>query len=361
MTEPTFAQSNTANPAEKPMFPPINQALLVVSMAIVALLAVAGIRTLALRVTQYQVSVYEDYVRDALAKGDFTRAVEITTGAIKSSVNRSDHWGRAWLLRAVAELKLNQPEEALADLERSGAFFHERYYFAEEQDNAELAATGTELGKRFLQEGKTQEARRALSMAATGSGQPVEYLKRLNESMNEESRAKLWPEGTPSITLRSFRGNPEAKMEEVVEQQGRKLVFTGVDPAAGESLALEVAPATQDGRSVYACDTWMPLTESPFSLRLVARSDGGSMPGAFVGLWFDSARQSAHVNAAEWTEGTDGWLTCTLPLNFLDGVKQQGKERGFSPHDGIINRVGFEFNRDSANKVWLERVELLLP
>jgi len=338
----------------------MNQAILVVAMAIVALLAITAIRTLALRVTQYQVSVYEDYTRDALAKGDFARAVEITTGAIKTSVNRSDHWGRAWLLRAVAELKLEQPGDALADLERSNAFFQERYYFAEDQDRGELAATATELGKRYLLEGKADEAYRALSLAATGSGQPVEYLRRLHESLNEEGRAKLWPDGTPRIILREFRGNPDAKLEEVVEQQGRKLTATSVDASQQESLAGEWSPATQDGRSVYACDLWMPLTTSPFSLRIAAKSDGGPMPAAFLGCWFDSARQSAHVNEAAWTPGEDGWQTCTFPNGFLNGIKEQGKKLGFSPHDGILNRVGFELQRESAGKVWLHRVELVL-
>jgi hypothetical protein len=79
-------------------------------------------------------------------------------------------------------------------------------------------------------------------------------LRRLHESLNEEGRAKLWPDGTPRIILREFRGNPDAKLEEVVEQQGRKLTATSVDAAQQDSLAGEWSPATQDGRSVYACD-----------------------------------------------------------------------------------------------------------
>jgi hypothetical protein len=360
MTESPAAVQPVPEAAETPVFPVINQAILVVVLAIVALLGITAIRTLALRVTQYQVSVYEGYVRDALAKQEYDRAVEISTGALRSSVNRSDHWGRAWLLRGVAQVKLEDTAAALADLESSGVFFQERYYYAVERDRPELAAAATELARLFLAQQKGPEALRAFSVAAAGSGQAVEYLTRLHESMNEADRALLWPDGTPYIVLRGFQGNPEGKLEVVVEQQGRAPVSSGVAPD-GSAASIELSQGTSPGRSAYACKAWMPLSDKPFALRLVARAEGGPMPEALLGFWFDSARQSAHTTDAAWVAQPDGSQACTIPNTFIAKLTEQGKAQGFSAHDGILNRAGFEFLPESASKVSLERVELLLP
>ncbi len=349
----------------EPVFPLSNQLILAVAMAIVAMLAIATIRTMALGVTRYQVDVYEDYTRDALAANDFARAIEIATGAIRSGVNRSDHLGRAHLLRAMALQRQGKGDAALEDALISKAFFQDRYYFATDQDRAELAGVCTELAKTMLETGNIPVALQAFGMAAVTSGRPVEYLARLRDSLNEQATALLWPNGTTYLTLRDFGAVSTDTFSAVVEEQGRSVANTDIEGTTGvnkdNSLQLEVTAAVNVGRSVYSGPVWMPLASEPFSLRLVARAESGALPQAFLGFWFDSARESAHTNATEWTALEDGWQACTISSDFIAQLEAQGKNRGFAVHDGILNKVGFEFAQDSANKVWLDRMEIVLP
>lgn len=356
----------TARPgANEAVFPLSNQAILAFAMAIVAMLAIATIRTLALSVTRYQVDVYEDYTRDALAANDYTRAIEIATGAIRSGVNRSDHLGRAHLLRAMALQRQGEGDAALEDALFSNAFFQDRYYFATDKDRAELAGVCTELAKSMLESGNIPSALEAFGMAAATSGRPVEYLSRLRDSLNEQARALLWPDGTPRLTLRNFGAVDTDAFSPVVEEQGRSVASTGIEGAMGanqnNNLQLELTAADRAGRSVYSCPVWMPLSNELFSLRLIGRAESGAMPQAFLGFWFDSARESAHTNGAEWMALEDGWQACTLSSDFMTQLETQGKSRGFAVHDGILNKVGFEFSQDSASKVWMDRIEIVLP
>lgn len=357
----TTTESPAASPTPGSVFPFFNQAMLVVGLTIVALLAITAIRMLALEVTRYQVDVYEEYTRAALQRGAYDEAIEITTGAIRSGVNRSDHHGRALLLRAIANLRMDKLDSALEDLLASGAFFQERYYYAEEQDHAELTAAGTELARAYLDAGNARAARQAFGIAAVASSRPVEYITRLRDSLGEEQRAVLWPDGKPVLTLRDAGAVPADKYVTVVESQGRQVTAMAIEASSEtNSLRLELTAPQATGRSVYAVPVWMPLTQEGFTLRFVARAEGGKLPAAFVGFWFDSARESAHALGSDWGDAGDGWQACTLSSNIVEQLREQGNKRGFSIHDGIINQAGFEFSADSATKVWLDRVEIAL-
>lgn len=355
------AAMETPNPEETPVFPLWNQALVAAGLTIVALLAITGIRTLALRVTQYQVSVYEDYVRDAMAKGDFARAVEICTGAIRASVNTSAHWGRAWALRAEAHRQAGELPEALADLHSSHTFFQQRYYQAKDADRAQLAGVGTEVGKALLSRNDPASALTAFSVAAAESGRPVEYLQKLQDSLSEPARTMLWPDGAVRVVLRDFtEASGDSGMTAVVEQQGRQVQASGIDSAQQPPAAvIGLSPGTKEGRSAYAAAVWMPIMEGPYAIRLVAKANG-PMPQALLNFWFDSARESASISSTEWVPQADGWQTCTIASGFQERVKAQAEQRGFAPHDGILNRAGFEFTPESANQAWLARVELVM-
>jgi hypothetical protein len=356
--------SSLATPIDenRPVFPLWNQAVAVAVLTILALLGIMTIRTLALRVTQYQVSVYEGYVQDAMSRGAYARAVEICTGAIRASVNTQAHWGRAWQLRAEAHRQAGQLEAALADLQNSRSFFQQRYYFAEDTDRARIAATGTELARNFLERNDGAGALEAFGIAAAESGQPVDYLRRLNESLAPHAREMLWGDGKPSITLRDFSApeGDERGLEVVVEQQGRQVMASSVDRAVKPAAALlELGPATESGRSAYAAATWMPITTGNYSIRLTARAEG-PMPQGLLSFWFESARESIHVLSSEWEEAGDGWQQCTIGSAMHERIAAGAQQRGFSPHDGILFRAGFEFSPESASKVWLAKVDLVL-
>ncbi|MFM1918786.1 MAG: hypothetical protein RLZZ303_420 [Candidatus Hydrogenedentota bacterium] len=357
----TTTEPQAASPNPGSVFPFFNQAILIVGLTIVALLAITAIRMLALEVTRYQVDVYEEYTRAALQREAYAEAIELTTGAIRSGVNRSDHHGRALLLRALAHLRMDKLDPALEDLLASGAFFQERYYFAEEQDHAELTTAGTELAQAFLDAGNARAAHQAFGIAAVASSRPVEYITRLRDSLGEQERALLWPDGKPVLTLRDAGAVASDKYVTVVESQGRQVSAMGIEGSSEiNSLQLELVAPQASGRSVYAVPVWMPLTQEGFTLRFVARAEGGPLPTAFVGFWFDSARESAHALGSGWVDAGEGWQACTLSSNFIEQLREQGRNRGFSIHDGIINQAGFEFSPDSATKVWLDRVEITL-
>mgnify|MGYP000999986645 CR=1 FL=1 len=151
--------------------------ILCVTLAVALIPAFLFIRAVALEVSQYHPSVFESYARQAMAQGRYARAVEFCTGALKASINKDEHHGLVYSLRAKAQLKLGHFKDALDDLDKAAAFWTTRYYFAKDDLREELSETGVELGMALLKQDDYPLALRAFSAAAMGSGQPASVLE----------------------------------------------------------------------------------------------------------------------------------------------------------------------------------------
>ncbi|MBI1321228.1 MAG: hypothetical protein GC168_20065 [Candidatus Hydrogenedens sp.] len=358
MSESASAPDTRAAESDEVYFSWTNQAILIAALTVVSLLAIFGIRLLALRVTQYEVSVFETYARQALASKDFGRVVEICNGAMRAGVNRSDHHGLVYLLRAQGFAGEGDITKALDDYDSAALFSQESHYFMPEPARQELMAAATAAAEQRLKEGDAPGALRAFSDAAIGSGNPVDYLYTLKQHLSDEEQQSLWGEDKPWLVVRRFDNPAFGTLEPVVEEQGRSLLRSGVDQGSG---FLELSPSSAKGRSAYGDKLYLPVSEQPFSLRVVAKGEGGPMPQVLLGYWFEAARESAHTFDDTWTTGDDGWQACLISRDFYRERLQHATKNGYSMNDGVISLVALELAPDSANKLWLDRVELVLP
>lgn len=322
------------------------------------------IRALALEVTQYQPASFESYARESLAKGDYDRVIELCTGALKTGVNRSDHWGKVYALRAQAYAGMNNLPKALSELESCAAFWTKKYYYATDEARSEIAEFGTALGRRFLDAGNVDDALRAFSAAGVGSGKPAEYLEQLTGKLSAEQKTRLWPE-TPFLMVQDFRGETAGVFEKLVEEQGRRLQSNRIDSSVsrtGKSSALlEVSESTEGGRSWYGAVAYLPVSEKPFALRVYVREQTPTESKVLLTYWFDSARKSADtVNTATETLA-DGWKRFDIRRDFYKEQLAEANGKGYSITDGIINNIGLSLAPGPANRFWVDRVELYLP
>jgi len=337
---------------------PINQAILVAAMTIVALLGIFSIRMLALRVTQYHETVFEQYARQALAEQDYGRAVDVCTGALAASVNSSSHHGTVFLLRAQGHEGLGNQDAALADLDRLARFAQRAHYFMDETIRAESAIAATRMGEALLSDARVDEALRAFSAAAVGSGDPVGYLHQLSDNLPVPQYNALWGDTEPYLILRDFGGSDRDRLEMVVEDQGRNVALAD---AAGDASRIELTAATQDGRSAYGADVFVPLENQEFALRVIARGEGGPMPEVLLAYWFDAARESASTRDGGWADAGGGWRVCEIERNFFAERQREAERNNYGIADGYVSKVAFELARDSASTLVLDRVEIYLP
>ena len=297
------------------------------------------------------------------AKGDYARVIELCTGALKTGVNRSDHWGKVHLLRAQAHAGMKELPQSLEELEAAVEFWTSKYYFATDEDRAELAQFGTGLGRMYLDGRSTAEALRAFSAAGMGSGKPADYLERLAAELEPGQKSALWPEA-PFLIVKSF-ANPQAKpLEKMVEEQGRNVSENRLDsehsPGGSGSAVLAVSASTQAGRSWFGVPVYLPVFERPFLLRLYAKQQEASDLGVFLTYWFESSRKSASTVDLKADPIADGWMRFDIRRNFAQERLAEGDQQGYMATGGFINSLGLSLGAGPANRVWLDRIELLL-
>ncbi len=340
----------------------------VAGLAIVLTLALIPgiffIRSMALEVTQYQVSAFEGYARAALAAGKYDRVVELCTGAMKAGVNRSDHWGKVYLLRAQACAKLNKVEEALGELESATAFWRQKYYYATDENRVELAAFGTELGRKFLELNQADPALRAFSAAGMGSGNPARYLASLVTQLDAAQKTRLWPE-SPFLIVEDFRGKNPPTLEKLEDQQNRPITASRIEAAAspegGPAALLEVGASTQDGRARYGFPVYLPVSEERYALRAWFREETSSDTQFFLTYWFDSAQKSAATADPPSKTLDNGWKCVDIRRDFYQERLTEANQLGYLISGGIINNLGLSLAPGPANRFWLGRIELYLP
>lgn len=350
--------------------PPLLSARQVLALCLLCSLALIPgfrfIRLAALEVSQYQVSTFESYAREAIAAGRHQRAIEFCTGALKSGVYQSDYWGRAYALRAQAYAGMNRLPQALSELEAAAAFWTRRYFYATEDYRTETESFGQTLGRRFLEAGDAESALRAFSAAGMAGGRPVEFLYALAESLLPEEQATLWGAGeAPRLLINNFRNADTAIFAQVVEEQGRTLIASSLDPiekrqGSGASL-IELSASQQEGRSWYAVDTYIPLSERPFALRVHLKERPQVSASVVLWYWFESARQSATTTDSAAAEDKEGWKRYAIERDFYEERLVEADEKGYSVADGFINKIGISLPSGPAVSIWVSGLELCLP
>ena len=322
------------------------------------------IRAMALDVSQYQVSTFEAYAREALAAGRYGEAIEFCTGGYKTGVNRDDHHGKVFSIRAQAYAGLGKFDDALRELEACAAFWTKHYYYASEKEREEAAAFGETLAWNLVERKKGAAAQRALSAGGMVSGRPVEYLYELVVSCTEEQRKALW-RAEPFLVVEDFADPQGRALEMQVEEQGRRIVETGMDPSVswrgGTSTLLSLSESTGEGRSWYGFDVYLPLSERPYALRAYVRQVQPGKTRLMVSYWFETARKSATTFDEAAAKPMGEWQCFDVRRDFHRERIAAATEGGYMIRGGIINKIGLDIAPGPANRFWIDRVELYLP
>jgi hypothetical protein len=322
------------------------------------------IRGAALEVSQYQVSTFEGYARKAIEERNYARALELCTGAYKSGVNRSDHWGKIYALRTQAYLGLGELDKALGELEAGAQFWTRRYYYATDPERAEAAHTGSELANKLLAADRAPEALRAFSAAGIASGRPVEFLYDLNAKLDPAQKTKLWPAEPYLVVQRPAIGKDDL-LETVIEEQGRTVkalnVDTTVTQAGVPSSSIALSESGKPGRSCYGVSAYLPLTDKPFALRVFVKEEQTADTAIMLGYWFDSARKSAATFDRASSLSPEGWKIFDIRRNFYAERLAEANEKSYLIAGGFINKIALDVPQGAANRFWVGRIELYLP
>jgi len=322
------------------------------------------IRAAATEVTRYQVSTFEPYAREALAQRNYGRAIELCTGAVKSGVNRNDHWGKVFSLRSQAYAGQGNLPAALAELESAAAFWTRYYYYAKEDERAEIAEFGRGLFRKLMERGDTEAALRALSAAGVAGGRPVEFLQDCVAFLMPAEKEALWV-NEPFLILREFSRPDMDVFSAIAEEQDRTLRGSRIDPngsrAGGPCALLELSDGPKEGRSWYGVDMFLPLSETPFALAVYAKEETPSDLGILLSYWLESSRKSAKTidQTAQILE--DGWKRFDIRRDFYAERAAEANQAGYLVSEGIINKVGLSLAPGPANRIWVDRIELYLP
>jgi len=316
-------------------------------------------------VAKYQHSTFEGAARQALAARDFASAIKYCDGAIKASHERSDHWGRVYTLRSVAYLGANNVERAASELLLAGDFFTRRYYFAEEQDRVEVPQLARALGQRLLADGNAALALEVFSAGAMASGRPVEALHTLTREFDPATRQKLWGDGAPYIRVASFLNSKDNALRTVVNEQGRAISDSIVEPSGGLGAAgaarASLGASQADGNCWLAVPTHVQLTRIPFAVRVHAKLEKAADLRVQLGYWFESPQKSAASQDGPSATDAEGWTTFDIKRDFLAERSAAAAEQGYAPEDGMINQIALLVPPGEANTVWLSRAEIYLP
>ena len=381
--------SNVANTKAEPLPPPLARKHIAIlwGVLLVALLpAMAFLIATEREISRYSTLTFEREARAALEAGDSARAIRICTGALRTSLERSDFWGLAYLLRAKAQAAAGDPLTAMANLEVTARHWAKHYYYPSAEQRQEAKEFGAALAKTLYESGDADVAGQALSLAGIASGHPVEFLYEQAATLDPAMKKTVWPEG-PRLVIEDFR-DPAAGLNRVLsvtswfekpyiskkdledlqppkfqvwaEEQGRSLVQSTNSAAtegADTCAMFEVSESTKEGRSQYAIPVYIPISPKPFGLRAWVRERQPSNVGIALEYWFEFARKAALTVDDAGVDLGQGWRLIDIHRDFAAEAKQKGSD----PGGGIILRFGLGLKPGPANQYWVDRIELYIP
>jgi len=200
---------------------------------------------------------------------------------------------------------------------------------------------------------------------ARGSGNAVEFLYKLRESLSEAQRAALWPENVAHVFIEDFSGSKPPQIGKDLDEQGRELVKSEIEPkgsrTSGASAFIEISESKQEGRSLYGVPTQIALSEKPFSLRACVKQASPPDIRLSVVYWFNTAKRSSEIVIEEEEPLEGGWRWFMTRGNLYEEQKQRAERAGYDMSDGVIGGIRLTLPQGPANKFWLAPIEVCIP
>lgn len=320
------------------------------------------IRNAAEAVSKYGAAAFEEYARAALASKDYDEAIEISTGAIRSSLSRQEHWGLAYLLMAEGHAGKADFTPAVESLEETARQWSHYYYLTKPPLRQEAQQLGKTMGDSLLEKGDSATALRAYSAAGIAGGDPVAFLKNLNAELSAELKAKLW-DGRPYLILEDF--STAAGMPRTAAESQKSMVRSSSiqdnSITGGKMAVIEVVGDAQ-ATCVLTVPLYVPLTDpTGFGLRAYLGSEQPVEGQCFAGLWVERAQQALLLNAAVKGDLDQHWREYQLDRAIQEEGVTRVKELGYAAPDAFISQAGMQFVPGAENKLYFDRIDLYLP
>mgnify|MGYP006280984943 CR=1 FL=1 len=216
------------------------------------------------------------------------------------------------------------------------------------------------LAMRFLGDGAREKALRALSAAGRATRSPVDYLYSLAESLDEETRARLWGESTPYLYVEHFGSAAAVRIGPIYEGQGRPV--NGAELNAG-AASLELGASTKEGPSRYGLKTpGFLVSRKAFGLRIPAQTEPAVETRLLLKYWMPVPERSGEFRMHAPAKSKDGWLL------YDSGRETAGIRQEIVHRNGLENfrgaaflEIGLELPPGPAVAVRFRPVEVYLP
>lgn len=254
----------------------------------------------------------------------------------------------------------NQPEDLV---NYASALYYWRDA-ATETAREDLRQLGTKQATNLLDAGDAKRALQVFSAVARGSGNPVEYLHAMRDTLSEAQRAALWPK-EPYLIIEDFSSPFARSFIKQVEGQGREVTKSQIDPAGsrggGRSAMMDLTQAKKDGPSGYVIYVHIPLGEKPFAIRTATKENTPSETKLTIGYSFPSAKMSASSDDSSAETASDGWKIFDIRRDFRKERQDYAQSQGYDASDGRINVIGLNIPRGTANTWWMDVIEIYIP
>lgn len=314
-------------------------------------------------VGSFQMTTFESAARQALAKKDYSGALKYCNGAIKAAHNHSEHWGRVYTLRALAFAGQGDLHTASKEIVRAGDFFARRYYYAEDQDRREVPQLANALATRLMQANEHERALEVFSAGAMASGKPVDALYDLVAALSPAQKLQLWGTNQPYLYVNAFIDPKEGLPSVVLNEQGRTQL--GSDQQAGDggpdTATVRLDASKQDGTCWVGIPLNVAIAQRQFGVRLRVKQEQVIPLKLLLSYWFESPQKSAMTEDAPVYDDAKGWTTFEVARPFFAERVAEGQKNGYSPEDGVINKVGISLPPGPKNSLRFAPVELYLP
>lgn len=308
-------------------------------------------------VAEFYPSTFKIRAGEALKNGEYSTAETLCSGALATVLYSDRDTGQALILRAKARVGLNNLPRALSDLEQCASIWSRQPWLLAESDRSEIEATAIDLATKLIRRGRKDDALRALSAAGRGTGDYVEYLYALTDTLDAEMQNAIWP-SRPSLYVEDFESREPRALESPGALESRTDDTTARSGA--RSGHIRFSSDKEPSRIQLAIPTRITLWDKPFFLRLYLKEEASADPRLRLVYWSELAQKAITLAAGPPLEAENDWKAFEVLVDTNDPAWPQDLRETIEFGDWAIVRLLIE-SGGTSKALWVDDIEILLP
>lgn len=305
---------------------------------------------------------FEKTLRQALDAGDYVRANQIASGAMRVWVGRQDVDGMARLLRSRAAAEMNDLTKALEDLRAAAAFWKTQPWYVTDSLQQDVLSASALLAERFCARNQIDQAFAALSAGARGTTAPGLFLKKMTETLSQETKSKLWQK-EPMIRIEDF----ETKEAPPIELRGTLNASkqTGLDNTirfeGNHSAFLQVQPPQETALRAAVRLHLRLSADIPFGIRFRAHASNAVINGGGILFWADGPFQTHTLPLEPKEPDEQGWYLFDAPPSLLYSNLSDALQEALRQNDLEVLDIEVRVSPKDQFTLNIDAVDVYLP